>query len=41
MVRLEDRGRLKPGARADILRFKVFDDAPIVRTVWSQGERVF
>jgi alpha-D-ribose 1-methylphosphonate 5-triphosphate diphosphatase len=41
MVGLKDRGRLRVGSRADIMRFKVFDDSPIVRTVWSQGVRVF
>jgi len=41
MVGLKDRGRLKPGARSDILRFKVLDGSPIVKTVWSQGVRVF
>jgi alpha-D-ribose 1-methylphosphonate 5-triphosphate diphosphatase len=41
MVGLKDRGRLKPGARADILRFKTLDNSPIVKAVWSQGVRVF
>jgi len=41
MVGLKDRGRLKPGARADILRFKVVDYSPLIRTVWSKGVRVF
>lgn len=37
---LDDRGRLAPGLRADLIR--VFDtgDAPVVRAVWRQGQRV-
>jgi len=41
MVGIKDRGRLKIGSRADILRFKVYDNSPIVKTVWSQGARIF
>lgn len=38
---LEDRGHLKPGLRADILRFSLIGDTPVVRGVWSQGARAF
>ena len=41
MVGLKDRGRLKHGARSDIVRFKVVDGSPLVKTVWSKGVRVF
>jgi alpha-D-ribose 1-methylphosphonate 5-triphosphate diphosphatase len=38
---LDDRGHLKAGLRADVVRFSVIDDTPIVRAVWSQGTRAF
>ena len=38
---LGDRGHLKPGLRADLLRFSVIDDTPVIRTVWSNGNRAF
>ena len=41
MVGLHDRGHLKPGLRADILRFKAMDRTPVVHSVWSQGQRAF
>ncbi len=37
---LSDRGRIATGLRADLIRFRVLGDAPIVRGVWSQGRRV-
>ena len=41
MVGLKDRGRLKPGLRADILRFGVLDGTPIVSNLWSNGKLAF
>jgi len=41
MVGLEDRGRLKSGLRADILRFRVLGETPIVRHLWSNGRLAF
>jgi len=41
MVGLKDRGRLKAGLRADILRFHILDDTPIVRSLWSNGRLAF
>ncbi len=41
MLRIEDRGRLRPGLRADILRFGLIGQTPVVRTLWSAGERAF
>jgi alpha-D-ribose 1-methylphosphonate 5-triphosphate diphosphatase len=38
---LKDRGHLKAGLRADILRFKVLGATPVLSAVWSQGERAF
>lgn len=37
---LEDRGRIAPGLRADLLRFAMAGDLPAVRAVWSRGTRV-
>lgn len=37
---LRDRGRIEPGLRADLARFRVVGEAPIVRGVWSNGRRV-
>jgi alpha-D-ribose 1-methylphosphonate 5-triphosphate diphosphatase len=38
---LGDRGHLKPGLRADIVRFKALGATPVIATVWSQGRRAF
>jgi alpha-D-ribose 1-methylphosphonate 5-triphosphate diphosphatase len=38
---LTDRGRLKPGLRGDILRFRLLDGTPVIRGVWCEGRRVF
>ena len=37
---LEDRGSLIPGQRADLVRFRRFDGAPVTRGVWVKGARV-
>lgn len=37
---LEDRGRIEPGLRADLLRVRLVDGVPVVRAVWREGERV-
>ncbi|WP_172328268.1 alpha-D-ribose 1-methylphosphonate 5-triphosphate diphosphatase [Mangrovicoccus sp. HB161399] len=38
---LEDRGRLAPGLRADLLRFRVTDEGvPVIRGVWCGGRQV-
>ncbi len=39
-VGFEDRGEIKPGLRADLIRVKPMDGAPLVRDVWRAGERV-
>lgn len=41
MVGLKDRGHLKQGLRADILRFRVAGATPIVRGLWSNGRVAF
>ena len=39
-VGLVDRGRLSPGLRADLVRFGLEGDAPIIRGVWARGRRI-
>jgi alpha-D-ribose 1-methylphosphonate 5-triphosphate diphosphatase len=40
MSGLPDRGRLETGLRADMVRVRLHGTLPIVRQVWSSGERV-
>lgn len=40
MCRLHDRGALRPGLRADVVRVMVHDGVPVIRAVWRGGERV-
>lgn len=37
---LDDRGALAPGLRADLVRVRDGESAPVVREVWRAGERV-
>jgi alpha-D-ribose 1-methylphosphonate 5-triphosphate diphosphatase len=37
---LDDRGRIAPGLRADLVRVAERGNLPLVRAVWCQGERV-
>ncbi|CAN7162108.1 alpha-D-ribose 1-methylphosphonate 5-triphosphate diphosphatase [Mesorhizobium caraganae] len=39
-IGLGDRGVIEPGRRADLVRVRVDDHVPVVRTVWRQGRRV-
>ncbi|TPK13327.1 alpha-D-ribose 1-methylphosphonate 5-triphosphate diphosphatase [Mesorhizobium sp. B2-5-7] len=39
-VGLDDRGVIEQGRRADLVRVRVDDHVPVVRTVWRQGRRV-
>ncbi len=41
MVGLSDRGHLKPGLRADVMRFRIAGETPIIRELWSNGRRAF
>ncbi|MCC5975050.1 MAG: alpha-D-ribose 1-methylphosphonate 5-triphosphate diphosphatase [Rubellimicrobium sp.] len=36
---LKDRGRLAPGLRADVIRFAIVEDAPVLRGTWVRGQR--
>ena len=40
MARLDDRGSIATGLRADLVRVRVHDGQPVVRHVWHCGERV-
>ncbi len=40
MAGLNDRGRIAPGMRADLVRVRVHEGLPVVRQVWRAGERV-
>ncbi|MNW17034.1 Alpha-D-ribose 1-methylphosphonate 5-triphosphate diphosphatase [compost metagenome] len=37
---LDDRGEIAVGKRADLVRVRKADSAPVVRGVWRQGRRV-
>lgn len=37
---LDDRGEIRPGLRADLVRVRLCDAQPVVRAVWRGGERV-
>ncbi len=39
-VGLHDRGEIAPGKRADLIRVRVANDIPAVRSVWLRGTRV-
>ncbi len=39
-VRLHDRGALKTGLRGDVLRVRRIGQTPLLRGVWSQGNKV-
>jgi adenine deaminase len=40
VVGLSDRGHLRPGLRADIVRFSDVGGTPVVREVYAMGRRV-
>jgi len=39
-VGLNDRGEIAAGRLADLVRVRVLGDAPVVRSVWREGQRV-
>jgi alpha-D-ribose 1-methylphosphonate 5-triphosphate diphosphatase len=39
-VGLNDRGEIAAGKRADLVRVRLHGDAPLVRAVWREGDRV-
>jgi alpha-D-ribose 1-methylphosphonate 5-triphosphate diphosphatase len=40
LLGLDDRGRLAPGLRADLVRVRAADHGPVVRGVWREGRAV-
>ncbi|WP_342358870.1 alpha-D-ribose 1-methylphosphonate 5-triphosphate diphosphatase [Terrarubrum flagellatum] len=40
MLKLGDRGQIEIGRRADLIRVKLVNDAPVIRGIWRGGERV-
>jgi alpha-D-ribose 1-methylphosphonate 5-triphosphate diphosphatase len=40
MIGLDDRGRIAPGLRADLVRVRLYDGIPVVREVFRGGQRV-
>jgi alpha-D-ribose 1-methylphosphonate 5-triphosphate diphosphatase len=40
LASLRDRGSLTPEKRADLVRVRVYETLPVVRQVWTGGERV-
>jgi alpha-D-ribose 1-methylphosphonate 5-triphosphate diphosphatase len=38
-ARLEDRGMIEPGRRADLVRVRVAGGLPVIRGVWVEGQR--
>ena len=40
MAGLDDRGRIAPGLRADLVWLRLHEGLPVVRQVWRAGERV-
>ncbi|WP_294606613.1 alpha-D-ribose 1-methylphosphonate 5-triphosphate diphosphatase [Roseovarius sp.] len=41
MVGLGDRGVLRVGARADMVRFSILENTPVLHETWCEGRRVF
>lgn len=39
-AKLDDRGEIVPGKRADLVRVRVMGGTPVVKGVWRQGRRV-
>jgi alpha-D-ribose 1-methylphosphonate 5-triphosphate diphosphatase len=37
---LDDRGHLRAGLRADVLRYRVVGETPVVRGLWCEGRHV-
>ena len=40
MLGFDDRGAIVPGRRADLVRVRQVDGAPLVRTAWREGRQI-
>jgi alpha-D-ribose 1-methylphosphonate 5-triphosphate diphosphatase len=40
MLGLPDRGTIRVGLRGDLVRIRLMDGHPIVRSVWKAGQRI-
>jgi alpha-D-ribose 1-methylphosphonate 5-triphosphate diphosphatase len=40
LIGLDDRGRIIPGSRADLVRVRVCEDLPVVVSTWREGVRI-
>jgi alpha-D-ribose 1-methylphosphonate 5-triphosphate diphosphatase len=40
IANLADRGRIKPGLRADLVQVRLFNGTPVIRAVWHAGKRI-
>lgn len=40
VARLDDRGEIEEGKRADLIRVKDYERTPIIRGIWRAGQRV-
>jgi alpha-D-ribose 1-methylphosphonate 5-triphosphate diphosphatase len=40
VIGFDDRGEIALGKRADLVRVRLSEDVPVVRTVWREGQRV-
>lgn len=40
IANLTDRGRLAPGQRADMIQVRFYENLPVIRAVWREGQRI-
>jgi alpha-D-ribose 1-methylphosphonate 5-triphosphate diphosphatase len=40
VARLDDRGTIEEGKRADLIQVKDYERIPIIRGIWRAGQRV-
>lgn len=40
MVRLDDRGSLEKGKLTDIVRVRIIDGLPVIKSIWKRGKLI-